>query len=143
MAEMFSTKGRYALRTMADIGSHEGWVSLGDIAERQGLSRKYLEQIIALMSKAKLVTSQRGKHGGYRLARPAHEYTLGEILRAAEGNLAPVSCLDCSTGVLCPKIESCTTVDIWRDLGKVTSAFLDSKTLADLIGPDGAGVCPL
>lgn len=141
MAEMFSTKGRYALRTMADIGSHEGWVSLGDISERQGISRKYLEQIIALMSKAKLVESQRGKKGGYRLVRPASEYTLGEILRAAEGNLAPVSCLDCSTGILCPKIESCTTVDIWRDLGKVTSAFLDSKTLADLIGPDGADVC--
>ena len=141
MAEMFSTKGRYALRTMADLGSHEGWVSLGDVAERQGISRKYLEQIISLLSKAKFVESQRGKNGGYRLARPAEDYTLGEILRAVEGNLAPVSCLDCTSGELCPKIENCTTVDVWRDLGKVTSAFLDSKTLADLIGPDGADSC--
>ena len=116
MAEMFSTKGRYALRTMADLGSHEGWVSLGDVAERQGISRKYLEQIISVLSKAKFVESQRGKNGGYKLARPASEYTLGEILRAVEGNLAPVSCLDCTSGELCPKIETCNTVDIWRDL---------------------------
>lgn len=143
MAEMFSTKGRYALRTMADLGSHEGWVSLGDVAERQGISRKYLEQIISVLSKAKFVESQRGKNGGYKLARPASEYTLGEILRAVEGNLAPVSCLDCTSGELCPKIETCNTVDIWRDLGKVTSAFLDSKTLADLIGPNGSDTCAI
>ncbi len=143
MAEMFSTKGRYALRTMADLGSHEGWVSLGDVAERQGISRKYLEQIISVLSKAKFVESQRGKNGGYKLARPASEYTLGEILRAVEGNLAPVSCLDCTSGELCPKIETCNTVDIWRDLGKVTSAFLDSKTLADLIGPTGSDTCAI
>ena len=84
---------------------------------------------------------QRGKNGGYRLVRPSSDYTLGEILRAVEGNLAPVSCLDCTSGELCPKIENCTTVDIWRDLGKVTSAFLDSKSLSDLIGPDGADSC--
>ena len=143
MAEMISTKGRYALRTMADLGSHEGWVSLGDVAERQGISRKYLEQIISVLSKAKFVESQRGKNGGYKLARPASEYTLGEILRAVEGNLAPVSCLDCTSGELCPKIETCNTVDIWRDLGKVTSAFLDSKTLADLIGPNGSDTCAI
>ena len=143
MAEMFSTKGRYALRTMADLGSHEGWVSLGDVAERQGISRKYLEQIISVLSKARFVESQRGKKGGYKLARPASEYTLGEILRAVEGNLAPVSCLDCTSGELCPKIETCNTVDIWRDLGKVTSAFLDSKTLADLIGPNGSDSCAI
>ena len=140
MAEMFSTKGRYALRAMCDLASHEGWVSLGDVSERQKISRKYLEQVITLMSRAGYVESQRGKGGGYRLTRKPEEYTLGEILRAAEGNLAPVSCLDCTSGVLCPRINSCTTVGIWRDLGRLTSSFLDSKTLADLVGdgPDSA-----
>lgn len=143
MSGMFSTKGRYALRAMADLASHDGWVSLGDVAQRQNISRKYLEQIISVLSKARFVESQRGKNGGYKLARPASEYTLGEILRAVEGNLAPVSCLDCTSGELCPKIETCNTVDIWRDLGKVTSAFLDSKTLADLIGPNGSDSCAI
>ena len=141
MAEMFSTKGRYALRAMCDLASHEGWVSLGDVSERQKISRKYLEQVITLMHKAGYVESQRGKGGGYRLTRKPEEYTLGEILRAAEGNLAPVSCLDCTSGVLCPRINSCTTVGIWRDLGRLTSGFLDSKTLADLVGDDPEGAC--
>ncbi|MBQ9058578.1 MAG: Rrf2 family transcriptional regulator [Atopobiaceae bacterium] len=133
MAGMFSTKGRYALRVMADIAAHDGWVSLGDVSERQGISRKYLEQIIATMTKAGYVLSQRGKGGGYKLARRAEEYTLGEILRAAEGPLAPVSCLDCTVGEICPRSDECPTKPIWVDLGKLTSGFLDSKTLADLV----------
>ena len=133
MAGMFSTKGQYALRAMADLASHDGWVSLGDVAKRQNISRKYLEQVIALMSKAGYVQSLRGKGGGYRLTRKPEEYTLGQILRAAEGSLAPVACLDCTNDELCPIVETCPTVEMWRDLGKVTSAFLDSKTLADLI----------
>lgn len=133
---LFSTKGRYALRAMGDLATHEGWVSLGDVARRQRVSRKYLEQVISLMSRAGLVESQRGKGGGYRLVRKPEEYTLGEILRAAEGSLAPVSCLDCASGELCPRIESCPTVSIWRDLGALTSSFLDSKTLADILVDD-------
>ena len=133
MAGMFSTKGRYALRVMADLANHEGWVSLGDIAERQGISRKYLEQVMALLLKVGYVESTRGKSGGYRLARPAEEYTLGNILRAVEGTLAPVACLDCTSGEICPRVEDCPTVDVWRDLGSVTSAYLNEKRLSDLI----------
>jgi|GEM_PF-161285 len=132
-ASMFSTKGRYALRAMADLAMHSGWVSLGDVSKRQGISRKYLEQVIAVMHKVGFVESQRGKGGGYRLTRKPEDYTLGEIMRAAEGSsLAPVACLDCLTGDICPRIQSCPTVMIYRDLGKVTSQYLDSKTLRDV-----------
>ena len=141
MAEMFSTKGRYALRAMADLASHEGWVSLGDVSRRQKISRKYLEQVISLMHKAGFVESQRGKGGGYRLTRAPESYTLGSILRAAEGNLAPVACLDCTNEALCPRIDDCSTIEVWRDLGRVTAAYLDSKTLADLMGDEGCTPC--
>lgn len=141
MAGMFSTKGRYALRVMGDLATHEGWVSLGDVAQRQGISRKYLEQVVSLMHKAGYVESLRGKGGGYRLTKRPEEYTLGGILRAAEGSLAPVACLDCTNDELCPQIETCPTVSVWRDLGRVTASFLDSKTLADIVreGGDAAG----
>ena len=105
-ANMFSTKGRYALRAMVDLATHDGWISLGDVSERQNISRKYLEQVIALMHKAGYVESLRGKGGGYRLTRKPEDYTIGEILRAAEGSLAPVACLhqrrDLSAGLRLP-----------------------------------------
>lgn len=144
MAGMFSTKGMYALRAMADLAAHEGWVSLGDVARRQHISRKYLEQVISLMHKAGYVVSQRGKGGGYQLTRKPEDYTLGEILRAAEGSLAPVSCLDCTNETICPQLDTCSTVSVWRDLGRVTAGYLDSKTLADLArepGAEDAGPC--
>jgi Rrf2 family protein len=132
---MFSTKGRYALRVMADLASHDGWASLGDISKRQGISRKYLEQVVALLHKAGYVLSQRGKGGGYRLSREPADYTLGEILRAAEGgSLAPVACLDCTKGTICPRADVCPTLPVWRELGEVTSGYLDGKTLADIVG---------
>ena len=84
-----------------------------------------------------LVESQRGKGGGYRLTRKPEEYKLGELLRAAEGNLAPVQCLSCTNDDFCPQIDTCTTIGVWRDLGKVTSTFLDSRTLADLVRNPG------
>lgn len=134
MSGTISTKSRYALRVMIDLGCHEGWVSLGDVAKRQGISRKYLEQVMSSLLKADLVTSQRGKGGGYQLSRAPEEYTVGAILRAAEnGSLAPVACLDCATGSLCPRAENCPTLPMWQELGQVTSSFLDSKTLADLL----------
>lgn len=134
MAGTISTKGRYALRVMIDLGCHEGWVSLGDVAKRQAISRKYLEQVMSSLLKADLVTSQRGKGGGYQLARDPQDYTVGAILRAAEnGPLAPVACLDCSTGSLCPRAENCPTLPMWQGLGQVTANYLDSKTLADLL----------
>ena len=133
MSGMFSTKGRYALRAMADLAANDGWVSLGDVSKRQNISRKYLEQVVALMLKAGYVESQRGKGGGYRLTKKPEEYTLGAILRAAEGgSLAPVACLDCTNDEICSLLDTCPTVALWRDLGKVTATYLDSKTLADL-----------
>jgi Rrf2 family protein len=134
MAGMFSTKGRYALRVMADLAVHDGWVSLGDVSKRQDISRKYLEQVMHLLSLADLVSSQRGKGGGYKLSRAPKDYTLGEILRAAEGgSLAPVACLDCTSSVLCPRAETCPTRPMWRELGEVTAGYLDGKTLADIV----------
>lgn len=133
MASMFSTKGRYALRIMGDLATHPGWVSLGDVAKRQGISRKYLEQVVSLMHKAGFVESLRGKGGGYRLTRDPSQYTLGAILRAAEGSLAPVDCLDCTNDRICPQFKTCPTVTMWRDLGKVTASYLDSKTLQDIV----------
>lgn len=141
MAGTVSTKGRYALRVMVDIGQHDGWVSLGDIARRQDISRKYLEQVMALLSKAGFVESQRGKGGGYRLTRDPADYTVGAILRVAEnGPLAPVACLDCSQGVLCERAAYCPTLPLWQELGQVMASFLDSKTLADIM--DGAPELP-
>ena len=141
MSGMFSTKGRYALRVMSDLAVHDGWVSLGDISKRQGISRKYLEQITSLLLKAGYVKSLRGKGGGYRLSRAPEDYTLGEILLAAEGTLAPVTCLDCSSGELCPRAGECATLPVWRDLGAVTSQFLDSKRLSDILEDGEAGPC--
>jgi len=145
MAGMFSTKGRYALRVMADLAAHEGWVSLGDISKRQGISRKYLEQVVSQLHKAGYVKSLRGKGGGYKLSKAPEEYTLGAILRAAEGgSLAPVACLDCFSSEICPRMDDCSTLPIWRGLGAVTSQYLDSKTLADIVtgpGDDLAEPC--
>ena len=130
---LFSTKGRYALRAMGDLATHGGWVSLGDVSERQDISRKYLEQVIALMHKAGYVESLRGKGGGYLMACAPHECSVADVLSAAEESLAPVACLDCTSGEICPRVENCNTVAIWRDLGKLTSEYLDSKTLADIL----------
>ena len=131
---MFSTKGMYALRAMADLASHEGWVSLGD-SKRQNISRKYLEQVISLMHKAGVAgAASAGKGGGYKLTRKPEEYTLGELLRAAEGSLAPVGCLDCSNGTICPQMGSCST-SVWRDLGR---RDLLLPRLKDAGGPSGS-----
>ena len=139
---LVSTKGRYALRVMVDLAEHQaaGRIPLKEIAARQGISEKYLENILATLVRANMLSGMRGKGGGYKLTRKPEEYTLGELLRAAEGSLAPVGCLDCSNGTICPQMGSCSTVSVWRDLGRVTSSYLDSKTLADLVGPDG-GSC--
>ena len=129
---MFSTKGRYALRAMADLAAHPGWVSLGDLSQRQGISRKYLEQVMGLMHKAGLVQSMRGKNGGYQLTREPSQYTLSEIVTAAEGPEALVACHDCDTWPECTSPTDCPTVGVWSDLGSLTSEYLKSKTLADI-----------
>ena len=140
---LISTRGRYALRVMVDLAEHrsEGYIPLKAIADRQEISEKYLESIVVLLVKAKMLDGVRGKGGGYRLSRAPEDYTLGEILRAAEGTLAPVTCLDCSSGELCPRAGECATLPVWRDLGAVTSQFLDSKRLSDILEDGEAGPC--
>lgn len=129
-----STKGRYALRLMIDLARHAqeyAWIPLKDISRRQEVSVKYLEQIIHGLSASGMVSSLRGPSGGYRLAQDAHSYTAGDILRAIEGSLAPVSCLADSLNH-CGRYGKCPSVKFWEGLHKVIAEYVDSITLADL-----------
>lgn len=128
-----STKGRYALRTMIDLAQHssEGLVTLRDVAARQELSQKYLEQIVTVLSKAGLVKGVRGPQGGYRLARAPKDYSVAEILRLVEGSLAPVECLETDVNS-CEHCASCATVDMWSGLYKVMNDYLEGVSLQDL-----------
>lgn len=127
-----STKGRYALRLMLDLAEQppESYISLKSVATRQGISEKYLEQIIKLLGKGGLVESTRGKSGGYRLTRPASAYTVGEILRVTEGSLAPVSCLEDEHH--CENCEDCVTYEIWQNVLDAINEVVDSITLSYL-----------
>lgn len=129
-----STKGRYALRLMIDVAEYGGKapVPLKEIARRQDLSVKYLEQIVGLLSKAGLLHSIRGPQGGYQLARAAEEYTVGDILRLTEGNLAPVVCLENGEN-RCQRCDACATLDFWTGLYAVINQYIDRFTLADLV----------
>lgn len=129
-----STKGRYALRVMIDLANHkdEGYISLKEVAERQEISMKYLEMIVGILNRAGFLMSQRGKSGGYMLAREAREYTVGAILKLTEGSIAPVSCLD-QEKMLCERAADCTTLPLWKGLNRVIQEYLDSVTLQDLI----------
>ena len=129
-----STKGRYALRLMTDIAAHDGngYVSLKDVAERQDISMKYLEQIAGLLAKAGLLASGRGAQGGYRLVRAPEDYSVGSILRLTEGNLAPVACLEDSEN-RCERSHECATLDFWTGLYAVINQYIDRFTLADLV----------
>ena len=127
-----STKGRYALRVMIDLAVNDkgDYVSLKDISNRQAVSLKYLEQIMAMLNKAGYVKSTRGNNGGYRLAKSPEEYKVGDILRKTEGDLAPIACVN---GEECGKRENCKTFKFWQGLDNVINEYVDSKTLADLI----------
>ncbi len=129
-----STKGRFALRLMVDLAQHAGEenCALKDIADRQGLSVKYLEQIVALLNKAGLIRSTRGYRGGYHLNKPAAEYTAGEILRATEGSMLVLPCLDVDLPP-CEERGSCVTLPFWSGLQKAIDDYMDSVTLEDLI----------
>ena len=130
-----STKGRYALRLMLDVAlnSHGSAVPLRDVAQRQDISDKYLEQIVTQLSRAGLVRSLRGAGGGYLLTRDPAEYTVGEILRTLEGNLAPVSCVDQDDVCRCGRADQCVTVEVWREIQAAVSSVVDHITLADLV----------
>lgn len=129
-----STKGRYALRLMLDIALNDAKtpVRIKDIAERQQISDKYLEQIVSSLNKAGFVKSLRGPQGGYRLTKKPEEYTVGMILRLIEGSLAPVACLDDDINN-CTRADRCPTLILWEKLYDAISEVVDNVTLADLI----------
>lgn len=129
-----STKGRYALRLMLDIALNDAKtpVRIKDIAERQQISDKYLEQIVSSLNKAGFVKSMRGPQGGYRLTKKPEEYTVGMILRLIEGSLAPVACLDDDINN-CTRADRCPTLILWEKLYDAISEVVDNITLADLI----------
>jgi len=128
-----STKGRYALRMLLDLAEHrgEGFISLKEIAERQNISKQYLEQIVSLLNTSSMLRTNRGKQGGYMLAKQPSEYTVREILRVTEGSLAPVTCLEEEVN-LCDKATYCKTLSMWMGLQKVINDYLDSVTLQDM-----------
>lgn len=131
---MVSTRGRYALRMMIDLAVNgmDGYVALKDIAARQDISKKYLEQIIPVLNRSGLLMTSRGFGGGYRLVKTPSEYTVGEIIRATEGSMAPVSCLEGDKN-LCPRCSECVTLPIWQGLQNVVDEYLDGVTLQDIL----------
>lgn len=128
-----STKGRYALRLMLDLAQNGAGtpISIKDIAKRQQISDKYLEQIIAILNKAEYVKSIRGAQGGYLLTREPKEYTVGMILRLTEGSLAPVACVDEEVG--CEKMQDCATIFVWKKMNEAINQVVDGITLQDLL----------
>ena len=137
---MISTKGRYALRVMIDLAEHQTgeYIPLKAIAQRQGISEKYLESILKALVRENLLTGVRGKGGGYRLTRAPETYTVGEILRLTEGSLAPVACLEDRAESRC-RMAECRTLPMWRKLDALIQNFFDGITLADLMGPSQGG----
>ena len=131
---LVSTKGRYALRVMLELAQSQpdAYMPLPLIAQRQGISEKYLESIIAILSRAGLVEGLRGKGGGYRLTRSSAKYSVGEILRLTEGSLAPVTCLEGAENP-CPRAGECTTLPMWQKLDDLINTYLDSVSLSDLL----------
>ncbi|MDE6788398.1 MAG: Rrf2 family transcriptional regulator [Ruminococcus sp.] len=129
-----STKGRYALRMIVELAMHseESFVSLKDIAESQNISKKYLEQIVPMLNSSGILRTNRGNKGGYMLARRADELTIGDILRATEGTLAPVACLEFEPNT-CTRASECSTLFVWEGLYKAVSDYLDSITVQDII----------
>ena len=131
---MISTRGRYALRVMLDLGERieTGYTPMKDVAERQGLSLKYLERILPVLTKNGMVEGIQGKGGSYRLTRAPEDYRVGDILRLTEGGLHPVECAGCSTEP-CAHAAECRTKPLWEGLNKVVNEYLDGVTLKDLM----------
>ena len=129
-----STKGRYALRMLVDLAEHraEGYIALKDIAERQGISKKYLEQIVPVLNRSDILKTNRGYQGGYMLAQSPDKYTVGMILRLTEGSLAPVPCAG-QNPPECERSADCSTLPVWKGLYKAITDYLDGDTLADIL----------
>lgn len=138
---LISTKGRYSLRVMIDLAEQKSdrYIPLKEIAARQEISEKYLESIIKLLVKGKLLTGLRGKGGGYKLTKSPEQYTVGSILRLTEESLAPVACLE-ADAPSCPRTCDCRTLSLWKGLDKVINDYLDNVTVADLVRQDN-GTC--
>ena len=125
---------------LLDLAQHssDGYVALKDIAERQNISKKYLEQIVPLLNKADLLRTNRGYQGGYSLSKSPSQYTVGEILRVTEGSLSPVACLQYDVND-CPRMDECITLPVWEGLYKTITKYLDGITLQDIIDRASAG----
>lgn len=129
---LISTKGRYAMRLMIDIAQcdPDENVSLRSIAEFEGISLKYLEQLVRPLIQAGLLAGQRGKHGGYHIAKDTADIKAGDILRAVEGTTLPVACMALEEA--CPRVQQCSAVQFWTGLDRVIEDYVDGATLADL-----------
>lgn len=128
------TKGRYALRTLLDLAEHQdcGFIALKDIAERQNISKKYLEQIVPLFNRAGILKANRGAQGGYQLAKTPDKYVVGEILRLTECSLAPVACAE-EDPITCERCGDCAMLPVWQGLYRVINEYLDGITLQDIM----------
>ena len=137
-----STRGRYAVRVMLDLALHNTgeYIKVKDIARRQDISEKYLEQIISILNKAGFVHSVRGAQGGYQIADDPKKYTIGMILRLTEGSLSPVACLDNGTeNIDCARKDDCLTLSVWTGLYKAINEYLDSISIKDIV-ESGTGI---
>lgn len=136
---MISTRGRYALRVLIDLSEHNTghYIPMKDVAARQEISLKYLERILPVLTKEKLITGMHGKGGGYKLTRAPEEYTVGEVLRLTEGDLAPVACLNPDSPP-CSRAAECRTLKMWHDFYEMTNNYFDHITIADLIANNAA-----
>ncbi len=129
-----STKGRYAIRMLLDLAEHSNgeYIALRDIAHRQGISKKYLEQIVPILNKSDILKTNRGYQGGYKLAKSPSECTVGKILQTTEGSLAPVSCLE-HTPNPCERCSACDTLPVWEGLNRVIMDYLDGITIQTIL----------
>lgn len=131
---MISTRGRYALRVLSDLATQRPgeYIPMKDIAQRQGISLKYLERILPALSKDGIIEGLQGKGGGYRLAKEPQECKIGDILRLTEGDLAPVACLE-KGAKPCQRASECSTLSLWQEFYELVNDFFDGKTLKDII----------
>ena len=134
-----STKGRYALRMLIELAlrKEEGFIPLKEIAKKQDISKKYLEQIVPIMNNSGLLLTNRGYQGGYKLAKDPSQITVGMLLRATEGSMAPVSCLE-NQQELCDRSDICMALTIWRGLEEVINEYLDGITLQNILDNNNA-----
>ncbi|MCL2261186.1 MAG: Rrf2 family transcriptional regulator [Fibromonadales bacterium] len=135
-----SSRGRYALLTLLDLAEHKshGFISLKEIAQRQNISKLYLEQLVSLLSMSSILHANRGKQGGYMLAKEPSQCTVGQILRLTEGSFMPVSCLEDEVNK-CVHAEFCKTLPLWTGLGKVINDYLNNITLQDILDQNQSG----